>query len=131
MNDLRRLARTILLCAPLTLGLSLTACTPPGGATVDGESNLREDMRRMITTAKDRVYPALVNIRVITVYPRLTATAFGKNSLGNQWMRQGQRGHGAPLGAPAGMPTADTAEFVAERILDAAQREPADQFMDA
>ena len=78
-----------------------------------------------------RVELAPDNIRVITVYPRLTATDFGKNSLGNQWMRQGQRGHGAPSGAPAGMPTADTAEFVAERILDAAQREPADQFMDA
>jgi NAD(P)-dependent dehydrogenase (short-subunit alcohol dehydrogenase family) len=78
-----------------------------------------------------RVELAPDNIRVITVYPRLTATDFGRNSLGNQTMRQGQRGHGGPSGAPAGMPTADTAEFVADRILDAAQREPAEQFMDA
>jgi short-subunit dehydrogenase len=62
------------------------------------------------------------NIHVITVYPRLTATDFGKNSLGNQGMRQHQR---------AGAPTGDSAEYVADRILKAAQEEPPEQFMDA
>jgi short-subunit dehydrogenase len=62
------------------------------------------------------------NIRVITVYPRTTATDFGKNSLGNQQMRQHQRA-GSPI-------TPDSPEFVAEKILEAAQKEPAEQFMD-
>jgi len=62
------------------------------------------------------------NIRVITVYPRLTATDFGKNSLGDQRMRQSQR---------AGAPVGDSPEYVADRILKAAQEEPPEQFMDA
>jgi len=62
------------------------------------------------------------NIRVITVYPRTTATDFGKNSLGNQQMRQRQRA-GSPI-------TPDNPEYVAEKILEAAQKEPAEQFMD-
>jgi NADP-dependent 3-hydroxy acid dehydrogenase YdfG len=70
-----------------------------------------------------RVELAPDNIRVITVYPGLTATDFGRNSLGSQAMRQRQRSHDGPA--------ADSAEHVAERILDAAQQEPAEQFMDA
>ena len=66
------------------------------------------------------------NIRVITVYPRLTATDFGKNSLGNRQMRQGQRDGGAHHAAMQ----ADTPEWVAEKILLAAQQEPQEQFMD-
>jgi NAD(P)-dependent dehydrogenase (short-subunit alcohol dehydrogenase family) len=62
------------------------------------------------------------DIRVITVYPRLTATDFGKNSLGNQRIRQQQR-QGSPI------PT-DTPEFVAEKILAAALHEPDEQYMD-
>jgi NAD(P)-dependent dehydrogenase (short-subunit alcohol dehydrogenase family) len=62
------------------------------------------------------------NIRVITVYPRLTATDFGRNSLGDQRMRQHQR---------TGAPTGDSPEYVANRILKAAQEEPPEQFMDA
>jgi short-subunit dehydrogenase len=64
------------------------------------------------------------NIRVITVYPRLTATDFGKNSLGNRQMRDHQRSS-----APSAM-RADTPEWVAEKILLAAQNEPEEQFMD-
>jgi short-subunit dehydrogenase len=62
------------------------------------------------------------NIRVITVYPRMTATDFGKNSLGNRQMRTQQR-------ASSWM-VPDSAELVAEKILEAAQKEPAEQFMD-
>jgi short-subunit dehydrogenase len=62
------------------------------------------------------------NIRVITVFPRMTATAFGKNSLGNREMRSRQRS-GGPM-------TVDSAEFVAEKIVEAAQKEPAEQYME-
>jgi short-subunit dehydrogenase len=68
------------------------------------------------------------HIRVITVYPRMTATDFGKNSLGNQEQRQQQRaGAHAPTG-PAQV--VDSAEHVAGRILAAAQAEPEEQFME-
>lgn len=62
------------------------------------------------------------NIRVITVYPRLTATDFGKNALGNRQMRQQQR-------APSTI-VPDSAEFVADKILEAAVKEPPEQYMD-
>jgi NADP-dependent 3-hydroxy acid dehydrogenase YdfG len=64
------------------------------------------------------------NIRVVTVYPRMTATDFGKNSLGNQRVRERQR-----TSAPGG-PVIDSPDFVAERILEAARGEPAEQYMD-
>jgi len=73
-----------------------------------------------------RVELAPDNIRVITVYPRLTATDFGKNSLGDPQTRQRQRAH-----TTTGPNPADSPELVADRILDAAQREPPEQFMDA
>ncbi len=60
-------------------------------------------------------------IRVITIYPRLTATEFSRHSLGNPELRRRQR-----EGSPAPV---DSAEHVAERILEAAQREPEEQFM--
>ncbi len=62
------------------------------------------------------------NIRVITMYPRTTATDFGKNSLGNRGMRQQQRAHAEVK--------VDTAEQVADKILEAAEREPAEQYME-
>ena len=64
------------------------------------------------------------HIRVITVYPKLTATDFGKNSLGDRSLRQGQR-----AGATGGQ-VPDSAELVAEKILVAAQTEPAEQYID-
>jgi short-subunit dehydrogenase len=64
------------------------------------------------------------NIRVITVYPRLTATDFGKNSLGSRETRQ------QPHSSGGGM-VADTPEWVAAKILAAAQTETKEQFMDA
>jgi NADP-dependent 3-hydroxy acid dehydrogenase YdfG len=72
-----------------------------------------------------RVELAPDNIRVITVYPRITATEFGVNSLGSQQMRHQQRS-----GVSAGNPP-DSAEFVAEKILEAAVSEPAEQYMDS
>ncbi len=65
------------------------------------------------------------NIRVITVYPRLTSTDFGKNSLGNQQTRQHQRSNWQrDL-------VIDRPEFVADKILAAVEKEPAEQYMDA
>jgi NAD(P)-dependent dehydrogenase (short-subunit alcohol dehydrogenase family) len=69
-----------------------------------------------------RVELAAENIRMITVYPRLTATDFGKNSLGNEQLRQRQR-------ASVSSMTPDSPELVAEKILEAAQKEPAEQYM--
>jgi NADP-dependent 3-hydroxy acid dehydrogenase YdfG len=69
-----------------------------------------------------RVELAAENIRVINVFPRLTATDFGKNSLGNEQLRQRQRASVASM-------TPDSPELVAERILEAAQKEPAEQYM--
>ena len=71
-----------------------------------------------------RVELAPENIRVVTVFPRTTATDFGKHSLGDQQLRQQQRS------AAAGHAVVDTPEFVAEKILEAAQNEPAEQYMD-
>jgi short-subunit dehydrogenase len=65
------------------------------------------------------------NIRVITMFPRMTSTDFGKNSLGNSQMRQRQRDSGARPNV-----VVDTAEQVAEKILEAAQKEPAEQYME-
>jgi short-subunit dehydrogenase len=69
-------------------------------------------------TARDELAPD--NIRVISVYPRMTATDFGKNALGDQHLRMQQRGHA---------PVIDTPEFVAQKILEAAQKEPPEQYM--
>lgn len=75
-----------------------------------------------------RVELAPHGIKVTTVYPRMTATDFGRNSLGDQRMRAEQRSS-APAPRP-GM-VIDTAEYVAEKILLAAQTEVEEQFMDA
>lgn len=72
-----------------------------------------------------RVELAADNIRVVSVYPRLTATDFGKNSLGNRAMRAGQRGPNPDA------PAADSPDLVAEKILEAIQKEPHDQYMDS
>ena len=64
------------------------------------------------------------NIRVVSVYPRLTATDFGKNSLGDGRIRQSQRASGSGGQIP------DRPELVAEKILEAAQKEPAEQYME-
>jgi NAD(P)-dependent dehydrogenase (short-subunit alcohol dehydrogenase family) len=75
-------------------------------------------------TKTARTELAADNIRVITVYPRMTSTDFAMNSLGNQQLRQRQRAE-----VPANV-VIDTPKRVAEKILEAAQKEPAEQFMD-
>jgi short-subunit dehydrogenase len=63
------------------------------------------------------------NIRVITVFPRATATAFGKNSLGDPLLRQRQRS------APSSAMAVDSADWVAGKIMQAIKAEPAEQYM--
>jgi short-subunit dehydrogenase len=77
-----------------------------------------------LLSATARVELAESNIRVLTMYPRMTSTDFGKNSLGDQAMRQRQRSS-----APRAV-VVDTAEAVAEKILEAARKEPAEQYME-
>lgn len=63
------------------------------------------------------------NIRVISVFPRLTSTDFQQHSLGNQEQRRQQR-------APHPSIPVDPPEHVAEKILFAAEHEPEEQYMD-
>jgi short-subunit dehydrogenase len=63
------------------------------------------------------------NIRVITMYPRTTATDFGAHALGDQALRSRQRANAQHV-------QVDSAEQVAEKILEAARTEPAEQYMD-
>jgi len=63
-------------------------------------------------------------IKVITVFPRTTATDFGKNSIGDQRLRQHQRST-ATRSSPV-----DTPDYVAGRILQAIETEAAEQYMD-
>ena len=67
-----------------------------------------------------RVELAPENIRVISVFPRLTATDFQKNSLSSSIHRR--------LTSNSPMP-ADTPDLVAEKILNAAINEPEEQYM--
>jgi short-subunit dehydrogenase len=85
-----------------------------------GYASTKSALNMLSATARGEL--AADNIRVITVYPRLTATDFGKNYLGNSQTRPPQR---------ANMPTPDSAELVAEKILEAVRKEPAEQFMDS
>jgi NADP-dependent 3-hydroxy acid dehydrogenase YdfG len=63
------------------------------------------------------------NIRVISIFPRVTRTDFHRNTLGGQpsddWLDH----------LPPSVPV-DSAEHVAQRILDAAINEPEEQYMD-
>lgn len=63
-------------------------------------------------------------IKVITMFPRTTATDFGKNSIGNQGLRQRQRN------AASGSVPVDLPEAVAKKIVEAITGELAEQYMD-
>jgi short-subunit dehydrogenase len=64
------------------------------------------------------------NIRVVTIFPRTTATDFGKHALGDQHLRQRQRS------SASAHVVVDSPEFVAEKILEAARNEPVEQYME-
>jgi short-subunit dehydrogenase len=63
-------------------------------------------------------------IKVITVFPRTTATDFGKNSIGNQALRQRQRSHAS------GSVPVDQPEAVAKKVVQAITEELAEQYID-
>ncbi|MFQ5490134.1 MAG: trypsin-like peptidase domain-containing protein [Phycisphaerae bacterium] len=46
---------------------ALSGCSATQGNASRGADRLRQDMRRLIESARDRVFPALVNIEVVTV----------------------------------------------------------------
>jgi short-subunit dehydrogenase len=88
-----------------------------------GYASTKAALNTLSNTARGEL--AADNIRVITVYPRMTSTDFGRNSIGNRQVRQQQRGNVRPD------VVIDSAEYVAEKILEAIQKEPTEQFMDA
>jgi short-subunit dehydrogenase len=73
-------------------------------------------------TAREEL--ASENIRITTMFPHRTATNFGKNSLATP--KTNQQG---PRPSQSG-PESDSAEAVAQKILEAARNEPHDQYMD-
>jgi short-subunit dehydrogenase len=73
-----------------------------------------------------RVELAPENIRVVTVFPRTTETDFGKHAIGDLELRARQRS-AADWRANV---VVDSAEYVAEKILAAAQTEPEEMYME-
>ncbi len=78
-----------------------------------------------LLSATARVELAAENIRVITVFPRTTATDFGKHAVGDMQMRERQRSGAARPGQ-----VIDSAEYVADKILEAAKTEPEEMYME-
>ena len=89
-----------------------------------GYASTKAALNMLSDTARGELAPD--NIRVITVYPRMTATDFGRNSLGNRQMRQQQRGNAAPERGHR-----QRRSMWPRKILEAIQKEPAEQFMDS
>ncbi len=99
----------------LNISSNVSKLTIPG---IGAYASTKSALNMLSDTARVELAPE--NIRVITVYPRRTATDFGKNALSSRQRREGP----PPSNAPD-----DSAEFVAQKILEAAQNEPAEQFM--
>jgi len=78
-----------------------------------------------LLSATARVELAAENIRVITVFPRTTATDFGKHAVGDTALRERQRSRAASTGQ-----VVDSAEYVAKKILEAAQTEVEEMYME-
>jgi NAD(P)-dependent dehydrogenase (short-subunit alcohol dehydrogenase family) len=75
-------------------------------------------LKRALEVLSDYARAELVNdaIKVLVVLPYLTATSFGKNALGSQ-------GVSAPAFDLKNLPPAHSAEFVANRIVEAVQND--------
>ena len=87
-----------------------------------GYASTKAALNLISQTARAELAPE--NIRVITVFPRVTATNFGKNALGDQEMRQRQRSGMRPD------IVVDSPEYVAEKIAEAIENEPPEQYME-
>jgi short-subunit dehydrogenase len=74
-----------------------------------------------------RVELSAENIRVLTVYPRMTSTDFRKNTLGSVTGNLGLEPYHSATDKKIPV---DSPEFVAGKILEAVQREHAEQYMD-
>ena len=66
------------------------------------------------------------NIRVGIMLPGMTATDFGKNAVGSRPAGRGAPAPGSPAGPAPAMPPVETAEQVAEKIMEAIQTESAE-----
>lgn len=84
--------------------------------SIGGYAATKYALNALSHTARIELAPD--NIRVITVYPGQTATDFGKNALKDS--------DSQPRG---GYSRGDSAEKVGQKILEAAQKEPRDQYM--
>jgi short-subunit dehydrogenase len=93
---------------------------------IGGYASTKYALNGLSATARAELTPD--NIRVILVYPRITATAFVQNGIGYGGFGVARPQGGNPNAAP-GM-VIDSAEAVAGKILDAIQNEPAEQFME-
>jgi short-subunit dehydrogenase len=90
--------------------------------TIGAYAATKAALNMISDTAREEL--ASDNIRITTMFPGLTATNFGKNSLATpNTNQQGPR-------QPQGGPKPDSAEAVAQKILEAARNEPRDQYMD-
>ena len=78
-------------------------------------------LNMLSATARGELGPE--NIRVLTVYPRQTETAFGRNAVGNQQIRDAML-------ASASRRRMDSPELVAERILTGIEDETPEISMD-
>ncbi len=78
-----------------------------------------------LLSATARAELAADNIRVITVFPRTTATELGKHSAGDLQLRERQRVRASSSGQ-----TVDSPEYVAGKILEAVQAEPEEKYME-
>ncbi len=106
----------------LNISSNVSKLTIPG---IGAYASTKSALNMLSATARGELAPE--NIRVITVYPRRTSTDFGNNARGSDEVRQRVR-EGLRLNATEHA-TVDTPEHVAQKILEAVQNEPAEQFM--
>ncbi len=99
--------------------------------TLGGYAATKAALNMISDTARTELAPD--NIRVLTVLPGMTATEFGKNSVGDvSPFRQRSAGPGPGAGRPSGYaPVIDSAEYVASKIVEAVRNEIENQFMHA
>jgi short-subunit dehydrogenase len=89
---------------------------------ISADAATKAALNMISDTAREEL--AHENIRITTMFPNATATNFGTNSLATP--KTNQQG---PRPRPGG-PKPDSADAVAQKILEAARHEPPDQYMD-
>ena len=89
--------------------------------TISAYAATKAALNMISDTAREEL--ASENIRITTMFPSQTATNFGKNSLATS-----NTNHQGPRPSQGGQEP-DSAESVAQKILEAAHNEPHDQYM--